>query len=127
MPDRGRMRVTVRGNRLVSLGARITVDVPEGPTPEVRIHAPFCRRAIPVSEISDITSASDDGMNHGLLNWFVTGRASAPGGVRINNGGRARVTIRTRDGSLFNVVVDDHDQASRRVEDVRSIRARSSG
>ena len=121
------MRVTVRGNRLVSLGARITVDVPEGPTPEVRIHAPFCRRAIPVSEISDITSASDDGMNHGLLNWFVTGRASAPDGIRINNGGRARVTIRTRDGSLFNVVVDDHDQASRLVEDVRSIRARSSG
>ncbi|PNL17574.1 hypothetical protein CEQ11_005115 [Micrococcus sp. FDAARGOS_333] len=45
----------------------------------------------------------------------------------INNGGRARVTIRTRDGSLFNVVVDDHDQADRLVEDVRSIRARSSG
>lgn len=121
------MRVTVRGNRLASLGARITVDVTEGPTPEVRIHAPIYKRVIPVSEISDITSVSDDGMNHGLLNWFVTGRASTPGGVRINNGGRARVTIRTHDGSLFNVVVDDHDQADRLVEDVRPIRARASG
>ena len=107
------MRITSYGHRLASMGARIIVEVTEGPRPELRLRAPFYKRAIAVSDIASLTYNHDDGMNHGLVNWFVTGRASSPHGVRLNTGGKARLVIETHDGRLYNVVVDDMDQAER--------------
>ena len=73
------------------------------------MHAPFYSRAIPVHQIATITCGPDDGMNHGLLNWFVTGLATSPDGLRINNGGQARIDMSTTEGLRSVVVVDDQD------------------
>lgn len=59
-------------------------------------------------------------MNHGLVNWFVTGRADCPKGVRINNGGSARVEIQTTEGRRYNVVVDGFDQAAQIIQAVQA-------
>ena len=118
------MKITSQGSRLASLGARISVEVTGGTPPEMRLRAPFYRRSFPVSRIAAISSGDDDGMNHGLINWFVTGRASSPGGVRINNGGKARVEIRTHDGLLYTIVVDDRQQAERLTRAVKDARTR---
>ena len=46
-------------------------------------------------------------MNQGLLNWFVTGLATSPDGLRINNGGQAHINRNTTEGLRSVVVVDD--------------------
>ncbi|WP_343282299.1 hypothetical protein AAG742_03325 [Micrococcus sp. 2A] len=105
------MKLTVHGNRLASLGARISLELTEGVDPELHVHAPFYSRTIPVHQIATITCAPDDGTNRGPLNWFVTGRATSPAGLRINNGGQARIDMSTTEGLRFVVVVDDLSQA----------------
>jgi hypothetical protein len=64
----------------------------------------FYRRSISVGQIDSVTVAPDDGMNHGLLNWPVTGKATSPDGVRLNLGGSAALQIRTTAWERYNVV-----------------------
>lgn len=64
----------------------------------------FYRRSIPAGQIDSVTVAPDDGMNHVLLNWQVTGRATSLDGVRLNLGGSVALQIRTMAGERYNVV-----------------------
>lgn len=84
------------------------------------MHAPFYSRAIPVHQIATITCGPDDGMNHGLLNWFVTGLATSPDGLRINNGGQAHIDMSTTEGLRSVVVVDDLSQTEQLICAVRT-------
>ena len=84
-----------------AVGPRLTVSVGEE---TVDVAGIFYRRSMPVGQIDSVTVAPDDGMNHGLLNWPVTGRATSPDGVRLNLGGSAALQIRTKEGERYNVV-----------------------
>lgn len=84
-----------------TVGVRLTVGVG---TRTVDVAGTFYRRSIPVDLIDSVTVAPDDGMNHGLLNWPVTGRATSSGGVRLNLGGSAAVKIATTTGERYTVV-----------------------
>lgn len=104
------MQVTAYGNRVASLGQKVTVTIdPDQRTVDLR--APFYRRSIPLRDIASVGVAPDDGMNHGFLNWFVFGRENSPRGVRLNTGGKARIDITTTTGGRFGVVVDTIQQA----------------
>ncbi|WP_130839095.1 hypothetical protein [Corynebacterium neomassiliense] len=70
----------------------------------VEITGPFYRRRFPVDHIGSVTVAPDDGMNHGLVNWPVIGRATSPEGVRLNLGGSAAVRVTTVTGERYTVV-----------------------
>lgn len=86
-----------------AFGLRLTVSVGKE---TIDVAGTFYRRSIPVGQIDSVTVAPDDGMNHGLLNWPVTGRAASPDGVRLNLGGSAALRIRTTAGERYNVVFD---------------------
>ncbi|WP_417287491.1 hypothetical protein [Corynebacterium variabile] len=79
-----------------AVGPRLTVSVGEE---TVDVAGIFYRRSIPVGQIDSVTVAPDDGMNHGLLNWPVTGRATSPAGVRLNLGAVLRCRSGRRQGS----------------------------
>lgn len=84
-----------------AVGPRLTVSVGRE---TVDVAGIFYRRSVPVWQIESVTVAPDDGMNHGLLNWPVTGRARSPEGVRLNLGGSAALQITTTAGERYNVV-----------------------
>lgn len=111
------IQVTAHGNRLASLGQKIIVNVDRG---IVTVKAPLYRRAIPIADIVSLNVTPDDGKNHGLLNWFVTGNASSPDGVHLNNGGNARVDILTKDGARYGAVVDTLEQATQIVNAIEA-------
>lgn len=58
-------------------------------------------------------------MNQGLLNWFVTGLATSPNGLRINNEGQARIEMSTTERLRSVVVVDDLSQTEQLICAVR--------
>ena len=91
-----------------AVGPRLTVSVGQE---TVDVAGIFYRRSIPVGQIDSVTVAPDDGMNHGLLNWPVTGRATSPAGVRLNLGGSAALQIRTTAGERYNVVFPTNAEA----------------
>lgn len=84
-----------------SVGARLTVGVGKE---TVDVAGTFYRRSIPLGLIETVTVVPDDGMNHGLLNWPVTGLAISPEGVRLNLGGHAALRIATTTGERYTVV-----------------------
>ena len=105
MSDTGRMHFTSRGNRLASAGLSVGVSVdPEAGT--VTLLAPLYRRSLLLPDIASVCTHEDDGLNHGFVNWVVTGRAKSPRGVRLSAGGKGRVDIATRAGNRYAVVVD---------------------
>lgn len=110
------LQVTAHGNRWASVGQTITVTVDDE---ALSLRAPFYRRTIPLRSITSAEALPDDGMNHGLVNWFVVGRASNPGGVRLNTGGKARVDLATSNGEHYAVVVDTMSQAEQIVSALR--------
>ncbi|ROR55128.1 hypothetical protein [Luteococcus japonicus] len=112
------LRITARGNRFASLGQSITVDV-DRQAGMITLGAPFYRRSIPLQDVASVSSHTDDGLNRGLLNWYVTGKATSPQGVRLNTGGKARVDLETKAGERYAVVVDTLDQAVAVVDAVR--------
>lgn len=81
----------------------------------VRIKAPFYSRSVSHKKISDISVGEDSGMNSGLINWFVTGRARSRNGVRINVGGSAHVRFAVEENRRFTIVTEDMSQAERLV------------
>lgn len=85
----------------VAFSSRLTVRVGRR---TVDLSGTFYRRSIPVDLIAEVTVTPDDGMNHGLLNWPVTGRATSAGGVRLNLGGSAALRIATMTGERYAVV-----------------------
>lgn len=91
-----------------AVGVRLTVSVGKK---TVDVAGTFYRRSIPVGQIDTVTVAPDDGMNHSLLNWPVTGRAVSPAGVRLNLGGSAALQIRTTVGERYNVVFATNTEA----------------
>ncbi len=84
------IRVIAHGNRFASVGRAIVVTI-DHDAGTLDLRAPFYRRTIRLTDIAAVSAESDDGMNHGLVNWFVTGKAYSPNGVRLNTGGKARV------------------------------------
>ncbi len=84
-----------------AFGLRLTVSVGQE---TVDVAGTFYRRSIPAGPIDSVTVAPDDGMNHVLLNWQVTGRTSSLDGVRLNLGGSVALQIRTMAGERYNVV-----------------------
>ena len=56
-------------------------------------------------DVASIEIREDNGFNRGLVNWFVTGRASSAEGVRLNAGGEGRISITTTDNKRYTVVV----------------------
>lgn len=102
------LRVTAHGNRWASVGQTITVTVDDQ---TLSLRAPFYRREIPLRLITSAEAQPDDGMTHGLVNWFVVGRASSPEGVRLNTGGKARVDLTTSANERYVIVVDTMSQA----------------
>ncbi|CAM5438754.1 hypothetical protein [Corynebacterium variabile] len=84
-----------------AFGLRLTVSVGQE---TVDVVGTFYRRSIPAGQIDSVTVAPDDGMNHVLLNWQVTGRATSLDGVRLNLGGSVALQIRTMAGERYNVV-----------------------
>jgi len=104
------IRVIAHGNRFASVGRAIVVTI-DHDAGTLDLRAPFYRRTIRLTDIAAVSAESDDGMNHGLVNWFVTGKAYSPRGVRLNTGGKARVDIATTDGARYAVVVDTVEQA----------------
>lgn len=84
-----------------AVGPRLTVSVGQE---TVDVAGIFYRRSIPVGQIDSVTVAPDGGMNHVLLNWQVTGRATSLDGVRLNLGGSVALQIRTMAGERYNVV-----------------------
>lgn len=107
------LQITAYGNRWASMGQTITVQIDDT---TLRLRAPFYRRSIPRQDVISAEAHHDDGMNHGVVNWFVVGRPHAPQGVRLNTGGKARVDITTRVGDRYSVVVDTIQQAEQIVE-----------
>ena len=104
------MHFTSRGNRLASAGLSVGVSVdPEAGT--VTLLAPLYRRSLLLPDIASVCTHEDDGLNHGFVNWVVTGRAKFPRGVRLSTGGKGRVDIATRAGNRYAVVVDSVAQA----------------
>ena len=91
----------------------VTVDPEHG---DLELRAPFYRRRIPLPSITSISASRDDGINRGLVNWFVTGRASSPHGVRLSTGGRGRFDVATAEGLRYGVVMDTLDQAQQVVQ-----------
>lgn len=112
------LRITALGNRFASLGQSITVDV-DHDAGQITLGAPFYRRSIPLQTVASVSSHVDDGRNRGLLNWFVTGKAASPQGVRLSTGGKARVDLETDAGERYAVVVDTLEQAQAVVAAVR--------
>lgn len=101
---------TARGNRLASLGQKIVVSVsPEAEA--ITLRAPLYRSSIKRDDIASVETHEDDGLNRGLANWFVTGRADSPEGVRLNTGGKGRIDITTSGGQRYSVVMDTLQQA----------------
>ncbi|MGO4957292.1 hypothetical protein ACTQ49_08470 [Luteococcus sp. Sow4_B9] len=115
------LRIIARGNRLASMGQSIVVEV-NSEQGMLRLGAPFYRRSIPLAEITSVTTAPDDGLNRGVVNWFVVGRAQSPQGVRLNTGGSARVDITTATGGRYQVVVDTPEQAGQVADALRRYR-----
>lgn len=104
------MHFTSRGNRLASARLSVGVSVdPEAGT--VTLLAPLYRRSLLLPDIASVCTHEDDGLNHGFVNWVVTGRAKPPRGVRLSTGGKGRVDIATRAGNRYTVVVDSVAQA----------------
>lgn len=104
------MKIVARGNRLASLGQAVSLEVSSEQGVLV-LRAPFYRAEVPLAEIMSVDIASDDGRNHGYVNWFVTGSDSSPGGVRLNTGGKARVEVVTVDQKRYVIVLNDMEQA----------------
>ncbi|GAA1318921.1 hypothetical protein ACFSWE_06760 [Leucobacter albus] len=98
-------------------GARIAVTVDDE---SVRLRAPLYSREIPLSALSSVIVAPDDGMNPGSLNWpAVPVREGATRLIRLNLGGGAAVTCRTQDGSGVQLVVRDLAAAERIADTLR--------
>lgn len=71
------MHFTSRGNWLASAGLSVGVSVdPEAGT--VTLLAPLYRRSLLLPDIASVCTHEDDGLNHGFVNWVVTGRAKSP-------------------------------------------------
>lgn len=73
--------------------AKISLTVTPG---RIRILAPLYSRTVELGSDTEVSLKTDDGVNHGLVNWPVTGRASSPAGLRLNMGGSGTaVTVRS--------------------------------
>lgn len=119
-------RFTARGNRLASLGQKLTVVVdPEKET--VTLRAPLYRVSLQLHDITSVGAHRDDGMNRGLVNWFVTGRANSPHGVRLTTGGEGRVGITTAGGRHYAVVMDTLQQAHEVTQAISAAQRKAQG
>lgn len=67
----------------------VSVD-PEAGT--VTLLAPLYRRSLPLPDIASVCTLEDDGLNHGFVNWVVTGRAKSPVASDSARVGRAEST-----------------------------------
>lgn len=84
------------------------------------IHAPFYERTIWLADLASVTAAPDDGMNVGLVNWFVTGRPQSASGVRINVGGKAALDLMLTNRNTYHIIVHDVPQAEKLADAINS-------
>lgn len=88
--------------------ARVSLRVGED---GVEVSGPFYQRLIAAADIDAVKAQRDDGMSPSLVHWPVVGRATSPGGVRLNLGGRYGIQIGTTTGERYTVVLDSEDDA----------------
>jgi len=78
---------------------------------QLEIFAPLYYREIEKSQITDANVHDDQGYNHGLVNWPVTGNRRSVTGVRINMGGKAALRIQTENLGIYQIVFADKHTA----------------
>ncbi|RRD60325.1 hypothetical protein [Leucobacter sp. OH1287] len=102
--------------------AKISLTVTPG---RIRILAPLYSRTVELGSDTEVSLKTDDGVNHGLVNWPITGRVSSPAGLRLNMGGSGTaVTVRGAAGELVTVVFCDSAAAQDYADTVKEAAGR---
>lgn len=94
--------------------AQITVTVD---TRSVILTGPAWKRVVPRQNVHDVSVASDNGMNLGLVNWPVTTH-KRDSLTRLNMGRSASVTFSDSKGHRYQVVLANPQDATQFAESI---------
>lgn len=112
------MKFVAHGNRFASVWQTVSLELDVAKSIVV-LKGPFYSRELALDNISKFQIGPDDGMNHGYINWMVTGNAQSADGVRLNTGGKAHLDIRTKDRRRYVIVLDNMEQTQSAAEALR--------